>query len=121
MIKGLRNLKANVAILVDRIELYSKLLAAEAKIETALVVRRLVWVGIGAVFALFAIAMAHMAIITFFWHSEFRVIAVGGILLLDVLVAGIAFYSATRPAEQESFAVTKHQLAEDMKFFKETL
>ena len=49
MITGLRNLKANAAMLLDRVELYSKLVAAETKIETSLIIRRLIWVGVGAV------------------------------------------------------------------------
>lgn len=121
MIPGLRNLKAGSVILLDRIELYSKLLAVETKIETALVVRRLMWVGIGAIFGLFALAMAHLAVISFFWFTEYRVVSVAGVLLIDIIIAGIALYKATRPPEAEAFAVTKHQLAEDMKFLKETL
>ena len=121
MITGLRNLKANVAILLDRVELYSKLVAAETKIETSLIIRRLIWVGIGALFAFFALAMIHTAILAFFWHTEFRGWAVVAVLLLDILIAGIAIYTASRPSKEEAFAVTKHHLAEDIKFLKESL
>ena len=93
-------------MLLDRVELYSKLVAAETKIETSLIIRRLIWVGVGAVFALFALAMAHTAILAFFWHTEFRVWAVAGVLLVDVVIAGIAIYMASRPAKEEAFAVT---------------
>lgn len=121
MISGLRNLKANTAIWLDRIELYSKLLAAETKIETTLIVRRLIWVGVGAVFGLFAVAMMHMAVITYFWHSEYRILAVAAVLLLDVVITGVAFYLASKPSTQEPFAVTKYQLAEDFKYLKDSL
>ncbi|MGM8226283.1 phage holin family protein [Cellvibrio sp. ARAG 10.3] len=121
MITGLRNLKANAAMLLDRVELYSKLVAAETKIETSLIIRRLIWVGVGAVFALFALAMAHVAILASFWHTEFQAWAVAGVLFVDVVIAGLAIYMASRPAKQEAFAVTKHHLAEDIKFLKESL
>lgn len=121
MITGLRNLRAGSAVLLDRVELYSKLLAAETKIETTLIVRRLVWAGIGAIFGLFALAMAHMAVIASFWHSDYRVWAVGAILLLDIVVAALALRMASKSSEQEPFAVTKHQLAEDIRYLKESL
>lgn len=121
MFNGLRNLKAITAALLDRLELYPKLLAVEAKIERTLLVRRLVWASIGALFAIFAIAMIHIAVIGFFWPSEYRILAIAGVLLIDTLIASIALYMASRPALQEPFAVTKHQLSEDIKFMKDSL
>ncbi len=121
MITGLRNLKANVAILLDRVELYSKLIAIEAKIERSVIARRLVWVGVGTVFALFAVAMAHMAILSFFWYTDYRVLTVAAVLLLDIIIAAVALYKASRPPKEEAFAVTRHHLAEDIKFLKDTL
>jgi uncharacterized membrane protein YqjE len=121
MINGLRNIKAISRVLLGRLELYSKLLAVEAKIETTLVVRRLVWAGVGIVFGFFAIAMIHTAILGHFWGTEYRLAALIAVLLTDGLIAGVSLYIASKPAKQEAFSVTKHQLAEDIKFVKESI
>lgn len=121
MFNGLRNLKAITNALLDRLELYPKLLAVEAKIEKTLLVRRLVWATVGAIFAIFAIAMLHIAIVGLFWHSEYRILSIASMLVLDIIVSGVAIYKASRPAMQEPFSVTKHQLSEDIKFMKDSL
>lgn len=121
MIPTFKNLKAGSINLLERVELYSQLATIEAKIESTLLVRRLIWAGVGAVFIIFAIAMAHFAIISYFWPTEARTISIAGLLVLDAIVAGVAFYRVSRPAEQEAFAITKHQLAEDVKYMKEFL
>lgn len=121
MIPTLKNLKASSINFLERAELYSQLLTIEAKIESTLMVRRLIWAGVGAVFVLFAIAMAHFAIISYFWPTQARTVAIGGLLLMDIAVAALAFYRVSRPAKQEPFAVTKHQMAEDVKYMKEFL
>lgn len=121
MISGLRNLKSICRVVLIRLELYNKLLAIEAKIETALLIRRLVWAGVGAIFGFFALAMVHTAILSYFWDSEFRWITLFAMLLIDSMLAGVALYIANKPAKQEAFMVTKHQLAEDIKFVKESI
>lgn len=121
MINGLRNIRTISRTLLSRLELYSKLLVIEAKIETALVVRRLVWVGVGMVFGFFALAMIHAAILGYFWGTEYRLIAFALVLLVDGLIAGVSLYIANKPSEQEAFAVTKHQLGEDIKFVKDSI
>lgn len=118
---GIRNLKTTSRIMLSRLELYSKLLAVEAKIETTLVIHRLAWAGVGIVFGFFSIAMIHVAIIGHFWETEYRLISLIAMLLVDGLIAGISLYVASRPAKSEAFAVTKHQLSEDIKFVKESI
>lgn len=121
MFNGLRNLKNIGATVLDRTELYCKLIAVETKIETGLLMRRLVWAGVGAMCAIFAFAMLHLVIITIFWSGEYRIASVISILLVDAAVAGVALHRACKPATQESFLATKHQLAEDMKFVRESI
>lgn len=121
MFNGLRNLKNIGAIVVDRAELYSKLIAIEAKIETKLLMRRLIWAGTGIIGIIFAIGMLHLALVSFFWNSDYRILSIVIILLIDAAIAGSALYKACVHAEQESFLATKNQLAEDMKFVKESI
>lgn len=121
MINGLLNIKAISRVVLSRLELYSKLMAVEAKIETALVVRRLMWAGVGMIFGFFALAMVHIAIIGHFWDTEYRLIALTAILLVDGIAAAMSLYIASKPSEHEAFAVTKHQLSEDVKFVKESI
>lgn len=121
MFRGLRNLKTIATILVNRIELYSKLMAVEAKIETSLIIRRLVWVAVGLVFTIFTLAMIHVVLLSWFWYSEYRLISTLLLFLLDGVIAGTALYTACKPAKQEVFAVTKQQLANDIEFVKESI
>lgn len=121
MFKGLRNLRMISAIVLNRMELYSKLMAVEAKIEMALIVRRLVWAAVGIVFVIFTLAILHAAILSGFWYTEYRIAAFIVILLIDAGIAGAALYFAYKPAEQETFAVTKQQLAQDLDFVKESI
>lgn len=121
MINGLRNLKSISAALLGRAELYSKLIAVEAQIETTLLIRRLVWAGIGIVFFVFALATIHTLILSHFWHSEYRTVAITITLLVDGLIASLGFYMASKPNQEEAFMVTKHQLAEDIKLAKESI
>ena len=118
---GIRNLKAISRILLSRLDLYSKLVAIEVKIETTLFVRRLVWVGVGVVFGFFALAMLHVVILGHFWETEYRLISLIFVFFVDGFIAGISLYIASRPARLEPFAVTKHQLSEDIKFVKESI
>lgn len=121
MINGLINLKNSCTTALNRLELYGKLVAVEAKIESALLVRRLIWAGIGIVFAFFSLAIVHTAILGHFWHSDHRLVIMAAILLADATLASLAFYAASKPAKREAFAVTKHQLAEDIQFVKDSL
>lgn len=121
MIKELINLKNSCATALSRLELYGKLIAVETNIESALLARRLIWAGIGIVFAFFSLAVVHAAILGHFWHSEYRLAMMVTILLVDAGLASLAFYMATKPAKREAFAATKHQLTEDIQFIKDSL
>ena len=121
MINGLRNFKHISKNALDRIELYSKLIAVEAKIERGLFLRKVAWASFGAIFSIFAIGMIHVVVIGSFWYTDYRVLGMLGVLLLDLIAAGAGFYFASKPNLAEPFATTKHQLAEDMKFIKESL
>lgn len=119
MFNGLRNIKTVSAIALNRLELYAKLLTVETRIETALLVRRLMWIAVGVVFALFALAMAHIAVIGYFLRSEQLPLVIGGMLLFDALIAGFALYKGSQSTKAEAFTVTKQQLAEDIKYIKD--
>lgn len=121
MINGLRNLRSITNQFLDRIEIYSKLFAVEAKIAKKVLVQRIVWGAVGAIFALFALAMLHVVVVSAFWSEEYRLLAMIGLLIIDAAIAAAALYAAAKPAAQESFAVSRHQLAEDIKFIKESL
>lgn len=121
MINGLLHIKSICRITLDRVELYGKLLAIEAKIERNRLARRIAWAGCGAIFAIFAIAVLHMLIMSYFWQGEHRSLAISIVLAVDILIAATAFFIASRPSPEEPLAVTKHQLAEDLKFIKESL
>lgn len=121
MINGLRNLRSIANQFLDRVEIYSKLFAVEAKIAKTALIQRVVWGVVGAIFALFALAMLHVVIVSAFWNEEYQLLAMIGLLIIDGVIAASALYVAAKPAPAESFAVTRHQLAEDIKFIKESL
>lgn len=121
MFNGLRNLKHISAVVVERIELYSELITVEAKIETAVIARRVKWGAIGCIFAFFALAMLHIALLGIFWYGDYRILSIVLLLLVDLSIACGSLYLACKPRSQEMFAVTKQQLAEDAKFVKESV
>lgn len=121
MLNGLRNIKTITGVVISRLELYSQLLAVEAKIEIALLIRRLVWAITGIVFMLFALGMAHITALSYFWLTDYRMLAIVILLILDIAIASISFYLANKTAKQESFKVSKEQLAKDIEYMKESI
>lgn len=118
MFSGLRNLKTVSSILLERMELYCKLMSVEAEIAKARLARRALWAVLGIVFAIFTLGMIHVLLIGVFWYSEYRLWAILTILIIDGALAGTGSYLALKPAEQEAFAVTKEQLAKDIEFVR---
>lgn len=121
MFNGLRNIKTIAGVVLTRSELYARLMAVEAKIEMALMMRRLVWAATGVVFGLCALAMLHISVLSYFWFMESRMVAILALLVADVVIAGVAFYMANKLGEQEAFQATKQQLAKDIEFVKESV
>ena len=121
MIRELQNLKAISSVLLDRVELYSQLIAVETRIEKTLIVRRLAWVGIGVLFAAMATVMLHMAVIAYCWNGEYRLFAIFTLLVLDGVAAVMAFNAGREPEQHEPFEVTKRELSADMTFLKESV
>jgi uncharacterized membrane protein YqjE len=121
MFNGLRNLKHISAVVVERIELYSKLVTVEAKIEMAVIARCIKWGAIGFIFAFFALAMLHVAILSLFWYSDYRFLSIILLLLVDGLIAAGSISIASKSISQDMFAITKQQLAEDAKFVKDSI
>lgn len=120
MLSGLRNLKTISSILFERMELYSRLLSVEAEIAKTRLVQRALWAVLGVVFAIFTLGMIHALLISLFWYSEYRVVAIIAVLVIDGVLAGTGIYLALKPAEQEAFAVTKAQLAKDIEYVRDS-
>lgn len=121
MFRELQNLKAISSVLLDRVELYSQLIAVETRIEKALIFRRLTWVGIGVLFAVLASVMAHVAVIAYAWNGEYRMFAIFALLVFDSVTAVMAINAARGPAPHEPFQATKRELSADMSFLKESV
>lgn len=121
MFNGLRNIKTIAGVVLNRTELYARLVAVETKIEMALMVRRLIWAATSVVFSLCALAMLHIAVLSYFWFTEQRMVATGALLFVDIAIAGAALYMASKIGQQESFMVTKKQLEKDIEFVKESV
>ena len=121
MIRELQNLKAISSVLLDRVELYGQLIGVETRIEKALIVRRLVWAGIGALFAVMATVMVHVAVIAYCWDGGYRMFAVLALLALDAVAAVMAINAGRGPTLHEPFEVTKRELSADMTFLKESV
>ncbi len=120
MLSGLRNLKTISAILFERMELYTRLMSVEAEIAKTRLVQRALWAVLGVVFAIFTLGMIHALLISLFWYSEYRVVAIIVVLVIDGVLAGTGIYLALKPAEQEAFAVTKAQLAKDIEYVRDS-
>lgn len=120
MLSGLRNLKTISSILFERMELYSRLLSVEAEIAKTRLVQRALWAVLGVVFTIFTLGMIHALLISLFWYSEYRVVAIIAVLVIDGVLAGTGIYLALKPAEQEAFAVTKAQLAKDIEYVRDS-
>lgn len=121
MFNGLRNIKTIAGVVLNRTELYARLVALETKIEMALMVRRLMWAATGVVFSLCALAMLHVTVLSYFWFTEQRMLAISALLFTDIAIAGTALYMAGKIGKQESFTVTRQQLAKDIEFVKESV
>jgi len=119
MIREIFHIREIASAVAARVELYSKLVAVEAKIEKSRLVRRAVWLGVGAVAALFPLLMVHVTVMAWCWDDA-RMPAVLALLAIDAVLAAIGLGLAVGRKDAPPFATTTRELAADLAFLKES-
>ncbi|MEO7760901.1 MAG: hypothetical protein ABIS68_03200 [Casimicrobiaceae bacterium] len=120
MFKPLENIRNVGAVTVDRLELYGKLVAIESRIAAAVLARKAVWMGTGALFAALTVAMIHAAAVAHWWDTGQRLAAIFALMALDAIIAIAAIAAARRGSDPGLYAATVRELRTDLAFLKDS-
>ena len=119
MIREIVHIREIASAVAERVELYSKLVAVEAKIEKSRLVRRAIWLGVGAVAGLFTLLMIHVTVMAWCWDDA-RMPAALALLGVDAVLAALGIWLSVGRADDPMFATTTRELSADLAFIKES-
>lgn len=122
MLEALQKSKQLSVMALDRLGDYLALLRIEMKLQGKEIGVQLIGYLAAALFALFALLFAGIAIIVSFWDSEFRGVAAWAVVALYIAAAGVAVAVARRHVNKTAaLATLREEFRRDVALVRESL